>query len=64
MIGFLKVMLYIIIAYPMWVGLGMWLYASCDNQPIREDDVELGIYMPVCNIGIVIYLLLYKLFHK
>ena len=60
MIIFLKVMLIIILAYPLWIGLGLWLYASCDDQPIREDDIEIGIYIPVFNIGVVIYLLLYK----
>lgn len=64
MIVFLKVMLIIILAYPLWVGLSLWLLATNEDQPLDEDSIVLCTWIPVINIGIVIYLLMYKLTKK
>lgn len=64
MIQFLSTMLYIIIAYPLWVGLSMWLYAIIEDQPIYDRVIETCIFIPVVNIGITIYLFMYKFMKK
>ena len=60
MIVFLKVMLIIILAYPLWIGLSMWLLSIINEQPIDDDTIGVGVFIPVVNIGLTIYLLLYK----
>ena len=60
MIQFLLVMLYIIIAYPLWIGLSMWLLSIINKQPIDDGVLGSGVFIPVVNIGITIYLFLYK----
>jgi hypothetical protein len=60
MIGFLTTMLCIIIAYPLWVGLSMWLYAVIENQPIHDGVIETCIFIPIVNIGLTIFLIMYK----
>lgn len=62
MIGFLTTMLCIIIAYPLWVGLSMWLYATTEDQPIYDGVITTCVFIPVVNIGITIYLFMYKFF--
>ena len=64
MIVFLKVMLIIILAYPLWIGLSLWLLATNEDQPLDEDSIVACTWVPVINIGIVIYLLMYKLTKK
>jgi hypothetical protein len=63
MIQFLLIMLYIIIAYPLWIGLSMWLYAI-EDQPLHHGVIESYIFIPVVNIGITIYLFMYKFIKK
>lgn len=60
MIQFLLIMLYIIIAYPLWIGLSMWLLSIINKQPIDDEILGSGVFIPVVNIGITIYLFLYK----
>ena len=60
MIQFLLIMLYIIIAYPLWIGLSMWLLSIINKQPIDDEILGWGVFIPVVNIGITIYLFLYK----
>jgi hypothetical protein len=57
-------MLYIIIAYPLWIGLSMWLYAIIEDQPMDDDVIAVGMFIPVVNIGITIYLFMYKFMKK
>ena len=64
MIQFLLIMLYIIIAYPLWIGLSMWLYAFTEDQPLYDDIIGVCIFIPVVNIGITIYLIMYKFTKK
>lgn len=59
MIQFLLIMLYIIIAYPLWIGLSMWLYAM-EDQPLYDEVIGICVFIPVINIGITIYLFMYK----
>ncbi len=60
MIGFLTIMLCIIIAYPLWVGLSMWLYAIIEYQPLHDGVIETCTFIPVVNIGLTIFLIMYK----
>lgn len=64
MIQFLLIMLYIIIAYPLWIGLSMWLYAITEDQPLYDDTIEACVFIPVVNIGITMYLIMYKFVKK
>jgi hypothetical protein len=64
MIQFLLILLCIIIAYPLWVGLSMWLYAIIEDQPIDDELIEACIFIPVVNIGLTIYLFMYKFIKK
>ncbi len=64
MIQFLLIMLYIIIAYPLWVGLSMLLYAIIEDQPIYDEIIEACIFIPAVNIGLTIYLFMYKFMKK
>lgn len=64
MIQFLLIMLYIIIAYPLWIGLSMWLYATTEDQLLYDDIIGVCIFIPVVNIGITIYLIMYKFMKK
>ena len=56
----LLIMLYITIAYSLWVGLSMWLFAIIEDQPIYDGVIETCVFIPVVNIGITIYLFMYK----
>ena len=60
MIGFLTIMLCIIIAYPLWIGLSMWLYAIIEYQPLHDGVIETCMFIPVVNIGLTIFLIMYK----
>jgi hypothetical protein len=60
MTQFLLIMLYIIIAYPLWIGLSMWLYTIIEDQPIADDVIEPCVFIPAVNIGLTIYLFMYK----
>ena len=60
MTQFLLIMLYIIIAYPLWIGLSMWLYAIIEDQPLYDGTIETCIFIPAVNIGLTIYLFMYK----
>ena len=62
MIGFLTIMLCIIIAYPLWVGLSMWLYAIIEYQPLHDGVIETCTFIPVVNIGLTIFLIMYKFY--
>jgi hypothetical protein len=64
MIKFLLILLCIIIAYPLWVGLSMWLYAIIEDQPMDDDVIAVGVFIPVVNIGLTIYLFMYKFMKK
>lgn len=64
MIQFLLIMLYIIIAYPLWVGLSMWLYAIIEDQPLDDEVIEASVFIPAINIGLTIYLFMYKFIKK
>ncbi len=64
MIQFLLILLCIIIAYPLWVGLSMWLYAIIEDQPLDNDVIGTCVFIPVINIGITIYLFMYKFMKK
>lgn len=64
MIKFLLILLCIIIAYPLWVGLSMWLYAIIEDQPIDEEIIEASVFIPAVNIGLTIYLFMYKFMKK
>ena len=60
MTEFLLIMLYVIIAYPLWIGLSMWLYAIIEDLPIYGGIIETCIFIPAVNIGLTIYLFMYK----
>lgn len=64
MIQFLLILLCIIIAYPLWVGLSMGLYAIIEDQPVDDDVIEPCIFIPAVNIGLTIYLFMYKFIKK
>ena len=64
MINFLLILLCIIIAYPLWVGLSMWLYAIIEDQPIDDEIIEASVFIPAINIGLTIYLFMYKFIKK
>lgn len=64
MIKFLLILLCIIIAYPLWVGLSMWLYAIIEDQPIDDEVIEASVFIPAINIGLTIYLFMYKFMKK
>ena len=61
-LDFLIIMLGIIIAYPLWIGLTMWLYAITEDQPIYDGVITTCVFIPVVNIGITLYLFMYKFF--
>lgn len=64
MIKFLLILLCIIIAYPLWVGLSMWLYSIIEDQPIDDEVIEASVFIPAINIGLTIYLFMYKFMKK
>lgn len=64
MIQFLLILLCIIIAYPLWVGLSMWLYSIIEDQPIDDEVIEASVFIPAINIGLTIYLFMYKFVKK
>lgn len=64
MIQFLLILLCIIIAYPLWIGLSMWLYATIEDQPLNEEIIEASVFIPAVNIGLTIYLFMYKFMKK
>ena len=64
MIKFLLILLCIIIAYPLWVGLSMWLYAIIEDQPLDDEIIEASVFIPAVNIGLTIYLFMYKFMKK
>lgn len=64
MIQFLLILLCIIIAYPLWVGLSMWLYAIIEDQPIYDGVINTCVFIPVVNIGLTMYLFMYKFVKK
>lgn len=64
MIQFLLILLCIIIAYPLWVGLSMWLYAIIEDQPLDDEIIEASVFIPAVNIGLTIYLFMYKFMKK
>lgn len=64
MIQFLLILLCIIIAYPLWVGLSMWLYAIIEDQPLDDEIIEASVFIPIVNIGLTMYLFMYKFVKK
>lgn len=64
MIKFLLILLCIIIAYPLWVGLSMWLCAIIEDQPLDEEIIGASVFIPAVNIGLTIYLFMYKFMKK
>lgn len=60
----LLTMLYVIIVYPLWIGLSMWLYAIIEDQPIDDDVIKPCIFIPAVNVGLTIYLFMYKFVKK
>jgi hypothetical protein len=40
------------------------LYAIIEDQPMDDDVIAVGMFIPVVNIGLTIYLFMYKFMKK